>query len=431
MNNLLKTAALLSVVLLFSCKKPEVEVVTPEPEPATQEIYQHGTPTGTAVAKVIGPEGGTLTSTDGRVQLIIPVGAVTKSTEFSIQPVENTLPGAQGESFRLLPEKTEFTKPVTLRFSYSSFPMDGTIPEALFLSYQDAEGRYWLVNDTALDTGNKTLTVQTTHFSDWQVCEEFRLAAGKTALETRDTTYIKLYQLDADYAASEGDTPIDSWVPYEDMDGEKIEWTLNGEGKLRDIEWLANYEAPGSVPAKNPVFVSMKLTGFLNYYIRKRLVSTNTQLILTTPIEILDKEYVRYTFRDISANINGDCETGCISSEMSKSTFSLRANMSNNRYLNLWIHNFPGKAGLYEYNPDLAGIEVNSGLHTDVYVSSHSSCQPPYNSTYSTGGIQITRWATKVGEYTEGSLATKVYRKGTCKAEAEVLTCKFRLRRQR
>jgi hypothetical protein len=53
-----------------------------------------GEPIGTAVSAVIGPEGGELSSKDGRLSMLVPPGAVTEDTTFSIQPITSLAPTA-------------------------------------------------------------------------------------------------------------------------------------------------------------------------------------------------------------------------------------------------------------------------------------------------------------------------------------------------
>ncbi len=211
----------------------------------------------------------------------------------------------------------------------------------------------------------------------------------------------------------------------------KLDWSLVGEGKLDPAQIQCTYTAPGVTPAQPTVLVNLNVSGFARDWFKGRLVKAPTRLTLITPLAIADGEYVRYSFGDVAADINGDCETGCIYSEMSKSSFSFRTTMSNNRYLDVQIRNFPQKAGTYAFDTEGAGIEVNSGLHSDRYVSSISGCEPPYNSRPSPGGIQVTKWANQVGEYTEGSFTTQVYKIGDCKSQAKSITCRFRLRRER
>ena len=50
-----------------------------------------GQPTGDLVEKLIGSAGGTLTSDDGQIELVIPEGALNSETTIGIEPVTRTL----------------------------------------------------------------------------------------------------------------------------------------------------------------------------------------------------------------------------------------------------------------------------------------------------------------------------------------------------
>ncbi|WP_266366920.1 hypothetical protein [Tellurirhabdus rosea] len=426
MNRLLASALLLGAFFFTSCKK-ETDRMT---EPAGAPAFEHGAPTGTATSRTIGPEGGTLTLPDGSVALTVPAGAVTKATAFSIQPVENTLPGARGESFRLLPEDAHFAKPVTLTFSYKNFPQHGTLPEALFLAYQNAEGRYALVDKTQLDKATQTLTVETTHFSDWQICETFRVVADRTTLKRGEKATLKLQEIDLVAPLTGPDKNITPWTDHVTMtSGMKLAWSLVGEGSLVPAQTQCVYTAPGTTPQQNPVLVNLTLSGFTGSP-KIRTGASSPQMTIITPIEIAQGDYVKYSFNGETLDINGDCETGCITCEARNGHFSLRTTAPNNRTMSLIIWNFPSKAGNYAFHTDLAGIEVLAGVGSSRYVSSYSSCQSPYNAVFSTGGVTITKWG-NVGEYIEGNVTTQLYGGGNCGSDSKPFTLKFRAKRTR
>ncbi len=87
-----------------------------------------GTSTGNAVTQSIGAGGGTLTSGDGRLTLIVPANAVAANTTFSIEPYTNPAPGGLGASYQLLPENVAFVQPVQLAFKVSDDDLAGTSP---------------------------------------------------------------------------------------------------------------------------------------------------------------------------------------------------------------------------------------------------------------------------------------------------------------
>lgn len=430
LNHLLKTAALLSAVLLISCQKETPEAVEPVDQ-AT--VYAHGKAIGAATTKTIGAEGGTLATADGRVALTVPAGAVNKATEFSIQPIENTLPGARSESFRLLPEGTSFAKPVTLRFSYANFPLEGTVPEALFLAYQNAEGHYWLATQTALNTTEKTLTVVTTHFSDWQVCEYYRVVADRTTLKTGEKATLKLQVLDRIVTSPGSDVIVRTWLDYPAKNRGKSTWELLGEGKLEPQGSVCTYTSPNQTPARNPVIVSLRFADFQDETdpITGEISGRSPmQMLFPVPIEIVTEQYLKFTVDDQTFDINGDCATGCITGEFD-GKFFLRATAPNRRVLDITIKDFPGKKGQYAFDKDLAALEFSTGPGSKVYVAMYSSCQSPYNTVNSDGAIQITQWASKAGEYVEGNFKTILYPNGECGQGGKAITCKFRVKRIR
>ena len=117
----MKCSLYVIVVVLYSisCSDNENGNVV-SPEPAVTEI---GTPTGDPVTKDIGGAGGTITSGDGKLDVVVPAGALSNSVTFSIQPVENFCPGGR-VVYELLPEGLTFSQPVTLVFHYTEADME-------------------------------------------------------------------------------------------------------------------------------------------------------------------------------------------------------------------------------------------------------------------------------------------------------------------
>ena len=100
-----------------------------------------GIPVGPAVTASIAAGGGSLSSSDGMVQLTVPAGAVSAATTFSIQPILNFCPGGQAMAYRLSPDGIAFTKPVSLTFSYS----DSLVVDEKFvaLAYQGGDNTWF------------------------------------------------------------------------------------------------------------------------------------------------------------------------------------------------------------------------------------------------------------------------------------------------
>ncbi|MCS3801642.1 hypothetical protein [Niastella sp. OAS944] len=244
--------------LLFSCKKDND---TPEDPVYNREgvATPVGTVDGTATQKTIGAEGGALTSTDGRIKLTIPAGAVSSAQQFSIQPISNQNPLAVGKAYRLEPHNVTFSKPVTLEFTYTEEDLNNTIPEALGIAYQDDKGVWQAQGSVTTDLANRKVKVATTHFSDWSLFESFYLISSASTLPTNGTADLEVFTTE---------DILEPLVPGQQVPmGKKIsvattnikEWKLAGAGNLQPNGAKAVYKAPATVPAINPVAISVSL----------------------------------------------------------------------------------------------------------------------------------------------------------------------------
>jgi hypothetical protein len=124
-----------------------------------------GIATGAASSAAVDLAGSSLSSPDGLLTLTVPPGALSATTLITIDIITSTAPGGAGTAYRLGPPGTLFSAPVTLVFAAPPGPPLG----ALAVATQDGIG-YWLrFLDVARDDAGRTLTVTTTHFSDWAV----------------------------------------------------------------------------------------------------------------------------------------------------------------------------------------------------------------------------------------------------------------------
>ena len=91
-NTILLYAALaICIAINVGCKKDSSGTNPIESDKPLVTLV--GTPTGPAVTASIDASGGKLSSADGMLQLIVPAGAVSVATTFSIQPITNHCPG--------------------------------------------------------------------------------------------------------------------------------------------------------------------------------------------------------------------------------------------------------------------------------------------------------------------------------------------------
>lgn len=253
--------AVLWMALLASCKK-ENDITT---EPVPPQPVGVATPVGTpddqpASQQTISANGGTIESSDGRLKLTIPAGAVAAGQTFSIQSISNTNPLAVGPAYRLQPHGVTFAKPITIAFEYTDEEIRNTIPEALGIAYQDDQNIWQAQGGAVLDKAAQTVKVTTTHFSDWSLFESIYMTTSATVVPVNGTAQLEVF------------TTEDLLVPLTPGEqvpmGKKVsmaakyikEWKLAGAGNLQTSGPNATYRAPGTVPgAPNPVAVSVKL----------------------------------------------------------------------------------------------------------------------------------------------------------------------------
>lgn len=172
----------LACVLLLvaaACSSPASRPAGPAAGVLVPTATQAGDPMSATTTAAFAPGGGTWSSADGALKLSVPGGAMAVSTEISITPIANMARGAVGPAFRLGPEGTTFAAPVTITLKApDAFPA-GVSFAGVGIEYQDARGFWHRVDPVARDAGARTVTVATTHFSDWALTFEGATAAAE------------------------------------------------------------------------------------------------------------------------------------------------------------------------------------------------------------------------------------------------------------
>jgi hypothetical protein len=150
-----------------------------------------GVPNGKATTKSIGPAGGSLASADGRITIDVPPNAVPSPLNFSIQPITNLAQGGMGNAYRLQPDGLKFATPIKVSFNFDAPDLKETIPEGLAVAYQDPTGVWQAFDTVNLDRERKSLTVSTTHFTDFSIWA-VKLSPEKATLRVGQTVEIQL-----------------------------------------------------------------------------------------------------------------------------------------------------------------------------------------------------------------------------------------------
>src|SRR4051812_8227416 len=118
------------------------------------------------ITKSVGAEGGTVSGSDG-TSVVIPMGALSMSSNITISPVDAAAPSGTvlvGPAYDFGPDGTTFTQPVTITLPFDSAKIPAGRTSADILIYTAARGA---TNYQVLQTSVSGNTVQTsaTHFT--------------------------------------------------------------------------------------------------------------------------------------------------------------------------------------------------------------------------------------------------------------------------
>ena len=246
-----------------------------------------GTPVGPNVSREIGPAGGTLVSPDGRLTLNVPRNALTETVAFSIQPITNKSEGGLGLAYRLGPDGKTFTTPLQLSVRYDDHDLEGTVPEALTIAYQDGKGAWHAQKSGTLDEAAKTLTVATTHFTDEACLARFRIRPAEATIYVGNDICIELIECEeSGFWDKIWSRPLHCY-PVKEV---KQAWALRGEGRLNyECSNGVGYQAPLKKPRPNIAWVG--LTADLWVWNRATGETSKEQKTFLTKITIIDRGY--------------------------------------------------------------------------------------------------------------------------------------------
>ena len=274
----------LAVVALVGCAPTEEE-----PAPEATAI---GEPIAgmAATSATINETGGTITSSDGRVTVKFPAGALSASATITVQPISNLAHGGVGLAYRMTGAET-FQQPVSLVFTYTDEELPGTAPEFLDVAFQNPEGFWQLVDSVTLDTEAKTITATTTHFTDYSFVAKFRIAPTAARVKVDDGKQFHIQRI-RPLTARDPKLPVllFSWWSPGVTHFVKVasDWAVNGIAGgnetigtiYADIE-RGGYAAPSKKPTPATVIVSVRVTNPLN---------TQETGLLKVPVTVVDDD---------------------------------------------------------------------------------------------------------------------------------------------
>ncbi|MBS0380008.1 MAG: hypothetical protein JSS29_16125 [Proteobacteria bacterium] len=244
--------------VVVACKDNYQPTYTPAPK---------GVAAGAATTQSVDATGGSLTSADGRITLQIPAGALAGPTQISVQPITSTVGNGVGAAYRLEPEGTTFAVPVTLTFHLSA--TEAPALNSTFVATQEANGLWYSQPHQQRDATAQTVSVTSTHFSDWTIAQTLELVPNFSRVQTNGseqlTAKILIVSPDDDLLASPAKAPVALPEPVvldQQLNGTKI-WkvddVIGGYDTVGFISDPGKYDSPYSEPSPNQVIVSLTL----------------------------------------------------------------------------------------------------------------------------------------------------------------------------
>lgn len=431
----MKVRLQIAILFLFGLTACRNSTETATPEPTRGTVRSKGDFAGAPVQKTIGPEGGTLTSPDNQLTLIIPAGAVPAPVAFSVTPVVNTLPGSPGNSYRLLPEGTPFAKPVTIRYTYSAGALDSTSADALYLAYQSNDGIWQFLPGTKLDAAARTLTVETTHFSDWAPFAAFWLEGANKRIKpgaSAKLTIMSPFFL-TDLTGKQQALEIADVRPLETASNIRNWKATYDKLTVESGNVSAIYQAPAQVPASGlTVGISVEVTNFIPKGYQERPGASGKAVLLGT-ILVNGETY-------FSATVDGQLFNGTFAGfTRADEGLVLTGNIGTNENVTITLYDHP-TAGNKSYSFYSGGGEDTEagkavavliwGAKKEGWVSYYGDCNGAYHA--SPGKLQLTHVETVGGKtYLTGKLEAVVYKEipGTpCPTiQQKTITVEFRI----
>jgi hypothetical protein len=244
-----------------------------------------GTPIGSPVTKTIGAAGGTISSADGRIDLIIPPSALSSDLAITIQPITNECPGGLGAAYDFLPNGTKFSTPATLIFHYADSDVNGSDPDLLYYATQDSTQAWNVDIEKDVDTVGKTISFDVHHFSGRGFLPGLAIHAtdGKRNYQQGENgtlilvQYVKDPELAGDPQSTDDDDPPPMPDPKLIPTQQITSWTVVGGSQNGTVSGSGNqviYTAPAKISTEKTIQVSVT--------VRKTIVSKSRKHVMTS-----------------------------------------------------------------------------------------------------------------------------------------------------
>ena len=233
----------------------------------------------------IGQAGGSIRSTDGRLTLKIPAGALGTNTSLSIGNTANGAPQGVGSGYTVAPGGLSLAKPGLLVLNYGSSDTEGSSPGSLGLAFQSG-GKWYVATGGSADTAARTLTVsipsttpalrgRATTAGPVQVnagsqevspFAALQMLPKKAAVLQGKKIPFRLWMTGPSSSEAALTVPAPQLLPSFVPPGALYSWYVNGvllgnnaEGYLTETGPGSEYTAPSCNPVVNPVRIGVRV----------------------------------------------------------------------------------------------------------------------------------------------------------------------------
>lgn len=311
MNPFFRKIPLFVGLVLLACKTdPEPapqspgdgNVVTPAPP------TEPGKPIGAPTTQIIGPAGGTLTTTDGKLALTFPKGAMSKDTPVTVQEVENTAPNGSGSSYRVEGLEITVSEPVIAvyrpRLAARPGEVTGAAPGNVALARQQATGTWRLsqLADVNPATGEIRAKIRRVSREAIAFIEQYRLNPETATLVPGERLPMRITFVDFQSLGTGSDE--DFLVPLPGLAPRNVVQKLlvNGKASVGDFGVfeqradsdgyaLLSYTAPSLLPVKDRRLVALTVELY-NPAVRAYLaLVANVSVVPAGELKIAGKTY--------------------------------------------------------------------------------------------------------------------------------------------
>src|SRR3972149_10174401 len=117
----------------------------------------------------IGPNGGTVTSSNGKAKIVLPSGALSQDTGITVAVVSNQPSGNIGTAYEFGPDGTTFNKPVTISITYDEASLPSGVIESDIKLGMITNNQWQEITNSVVDTVANIVSGTTSHLSIYGV----------------------------------------------------------------------------------------------------------------------------------------------------------------------------------------------------------------------------------------------------------------------